>query len=113
MRTPGWLAFILLTLAAFRVYRLIGKDTILDGPRSWLVGLARDWKAGDRVPDSYRPKIVAFITCPWCAGFWVCGVALAAWCAVEQWIGFFGFLVTWFAMSALVALCEKNLDEDE
>lgn len=105
-----WTA-ILLPLAAFRIYRLIAEDTILDRPRAFVLGLA-GWKEGQKVPDGYKEKWATFITCPWCAGFWICGVVLGAWCLVFGWIGFFGFFVAWFAMSAIVGMIAKLDQED-
>lgn len=112
MSVPSWWLFVLLALAAFRVYRLIGKDTILDRPRAWLLRLPVDWKEGDRVPKGYRDKLGTFLTCPWCAGFWISGVALTAYCIATDWFEWFSFLVVWFALSAVVALIEKVLDEE-
>lgn len=69
---PGWYAFILLALAAWRTFQLIADDDILDRPRRWVLRLGNDWvKDGDPVPEAYRAKWAAFITCPYCAGFWI------------------------------------------
>lgn len=110
---PSWYIFVLLTLAAFRIYRLLAKDTILDGPRSWLLRIPRNWREGQKLPDGYRDKLGTFLTCPWCAGFWISGATLAAYCIVADWFQWFGFLIVWLAMSSLVALAEKTLDSDE
>jgi hypothetical protein len=104
--------FALLTGTAFRIYRLLAKDIILDAPRAWLVGLPRRWKSGDPVPKSYREKIVEFLLCPWCLGFWICGALLAVFCATTSWLDWFGFFITWFAMSAGVGLIAR-LDADD
>lgn len=57
------LLLLVMTLAAFRVWRLIGEDTILDRPRDWVIERSE--------------KLSDFITCPWCAGFWISGVTVA------------------------------------
>lgn len=109
----SWLAFVLLTLAAFRVYRLISEDTILDRPRRWLLRMG-DWREdGDPVPILYRREWALFLTCPWCLGFWVSGIVLGAYSLVVDWHGWFWFLITWLAISSLVGLVAKNLDRDE
>lgn len=115
MRTPDWWEFALLALAVFRVYRLIAEDTILDRPRKWLLrGPLDTWeKEGDDPGDDYRLDLGIFITCYWCLGFWLSGVALALYCLVVEWLGVFSFLVCWFALSATVALIAKNLDREE
>lgn len=106
---PDWWAFLLLALAAFRVYRLIAEDTILDGPRAWALGY-RGWDGKGSAPKGYRAKWGEFITCPWCCGahvswmLWLCflwqpHITLVA--------------CTPFALSAVVALTAKNLDRDE
>lgn len=108
MTLPNWYGLILLSLAAFRVYRLLAEDTILDRPRRWLVRLPYDWKEGRKLPEGYREKWAIFITCPWCAGFWI---SLAWWGVYQitpRWTLIFA--VPW-AISALLALAAKNLDE--
>lgn len=110
--TPGWWQFLLLSLAVFRVYRLIAEDTILDRPRRWLLRLG-DWQDGDgedNIPAEYRDKWGLFITCPWCLGFWLSVVTWVAWLLFPTetvWLA-----VPW-ALSAAVALINKNLDPEE
>lgn len=48
--------FVLMALFAYRVYRLVGLDTITQPLRD-------RWE-----PDG---KLGDFVTCPWCAGFWI------------------------------------------
>jgi len=60
--------FALLALAAFRVWKLVGDDAVLDRPRDALL---------ERLSDTWD----YFITCPWCAGFWITLVWWAAWLA--------------------------------
>lgn len=68
---PGPWEFALLALAAFRVWKLIGDDAILDRPRDWLL---------DRIePDDGHGPWNYFITCPWCAGFWITLAWWGAW----------------------------------
>jgi hypothetical protein len=69
--TTAWtrepLAAVLVALAAFRLTRLIQRDTILDGPRKAVM---------DR---HYADRIGELLNCPWCLGFWVSvAVVLAA-----------------------------------
>ena len=113
MDYPEWWQFLLLALAAFRVWRLIAEDTILDGPRQWALGLGYRWADGDPIPEKYREHWGIFLLCPWCSGFWISGILLGVYCAVAGWIGFLGFFVTWFALSALVGLIRGNLDAPE
>ena len=63
---------ILLALAAYRTWRLLAEDYILDRPRRWLTRLGPKWqKQGDPVPKDYREKLGEFISCPACFGFWI------------------------------------------
>jgi len=56
---PPWL-FLALSLAAYRLTRLINEDSILDAPRSWVY--------------RHAPRLVAeLIACPFCIGFWLAG----------------------------------------
>ena len=109
MNIPNWYVLALLTFAAFRVYRLISEDTILDRPRAWILGY-RGWKEGEKLPDTYRVKWGEFVTCPWCAGFWV---SLAFWGAWQVWPHGTTVVAVPLAVSALVGLVAKNLDKDE
>lgn len=105
---PTWWEFFLLALAAFRVWRLLAEDTILDRPRAWLLGLPPDWQEGQRVPESYREELGKFITCPWCAGFWI---TLCWWGAWLLWPHWALVAATPWALNAILALAAKNLDE--
>jgi hypothetical protein len=58
---PSWYALVLLSLAAYRTWRLLAEDTILAPIRRRLV-------RGERVSE--------FVSCPWCLGAWV---AVAWW----------------------------------
>ena len=63
---PSWWAFVLLSVAAFRLWKLVADDRILDRPRNWLLDRVvgrRGEKSGVYWSD--------FLTCPWCAGFWI------------------------------------------
>lgn len=100
---PGpWVA-LLIGLAAFRTFRLIGYDTILNRPRYWFL---RKEEAHD--PEGrYKRELDIFLHCPWCLGFWV---TVAWWGAWQLWPQ----QTTWFAvpwaLSAFVGLLVKNLD---
>ncbi len=56
-----WEATIL-TLAAYRIWKLAAEDKILDRPR-------------DRLPHN----VAEFVECSWCAGFHTSWVAYAGW----------------------------------
>lgn len=77
MSVPGWYVLLLLSLAAFRTWRLIAEDDILDRPRRYVTRLGDRWeKDGDPIPSDYRIGLGKFLACSWCLGFWV---ALAWW----------------------------------
>lgn len=104
-----WWWFVILSLSAYRVFRLLAEDTILDRPRRWVLRLG-DWDedSGEDPPESYRFEWGIFLTCPYCAGFWISGVALAVYSIVIEWHGVLAFLATWFAISAVVAFLAKT-----
>ena len=109
---PHWWWVLLLSFASFRFWRLLAEDTILDKPRRKLLRLG-DWQEDDgeqNLPDDYRFEWGIFLTCPYCAGFWISGIALGLYSLLIEWHGVFAFLVCWFAISALVAFWAK-LDE--
>lgn len=76
---PSWWEFVLLALASWRIFRLISEDDILDRPRRWVLRLDPDWKEGEDPGEKYRFKWGEFITCPYCAGFWISIVAWVTW----------------------------------
>jgi len=109
---PSWWEFALLSLAVFRIYRLIAEDTILDRPRNRLLRLSAGWRdvKDYEPPPEYRAKWATFFTCPWCLGFWLSVLAWLAWLLFPTetiWL-----TVPW-AISAVVALIAKNLDPTE
>jgi hypothetical protein len=107
MRHPDWFALLLLALAAYRLFRLIGEDTILDRPRAWLLRIPVDYKDGDPIPDAYREHLGLFLQCPWCAGFWI---TLGWWAAWWEWPHASLFAAAPLALSTIVGLTAKNLD---
>lgn len=72
---PDWYELVLLSLAAWRVYHLLGYDDILDRPRNWIVGVSPTGKWG-------RERLGEFIECPFCLGFWVAVAWWGAWLAL-------------------------------
>jgi hypothetical protein len=71
---PTWWEALLLTAAAFRIWRLLAADVILDRPRDWLVG-RDEWEAR----KNYRPALDQWLHCPWCFGFWISLVVYGTW----------------------------------
>lgn len=102
---PNWYELALLGLAAFRVWKLLGDDTILDTPRNALIA----WldKGGNRA-HARAQYVSIMLECPWCAGFWI---SLAWWGAWALWPH--GTLVAAipFAVSALVGLLGNHISD--
>lgn len=84
------LVLAIYTLAIARVTRLVNADTILDKPRIWLAGRARDAMLMSQEAAAHgqveRDRVfrataarwntaLYFVQCPWCVGMWL---ALAA-----------------------------------
>lgn len=65
--------FALLSLAAFRLFWLLGEDTITEPLRDWLTKNGR------------RERTELFLQCPWCAGFWISLGVWGAWLALDEW----------------------------
>ena len=91
---PSPWEWALLALAAFRIWKLIADDALLDRPRVWVLA---------RLPDG---KAELFIVCPWCLGWWLS----LAW-VVAFWLWPHGAVVAAvpFAVSAAVGLIASAL----
>ena len=96
---PGWWQFVLLAAAAYRIFRLLAFDTITERWRERLL------EKIDREADD--PKWRTFVTCPWCAGFWI---TVAWWLAWLQWPHATLVAATPFAISLAVGLTATRLD---
>lgn len=105
---PSPFESLLLALAVFRVFRLLAEDTILDGPRAWLLGVP-GWKptGHETPPEGYRDGLATFLTCPYCAGFWLCLAWWALWLLSPWWAL---TVAVPFALSAAVGLVASRLD---
>jgi hypothetical protein len=101
---PSPLELLVLSLGAFRVYRLLGQDEILSPLRDRITGakvLREQW-------EFERPKIATFLTCPWCCGFWVSLLVYGTWLSDSK---LTLYAMTPFAISAAVGLIARNLDD--
>jgi hypothetical protein len=74
---PSPFEAVLLALAAWRIWHLIALDDITDRPRRYVT--------------EGRPKLLDFIECPYCMGFWVA-------------LGWVGFYAAWDTGAAWAAL---------
>lgn len=97
MNVPSWWPFVLIALAAFRTWKLVGDDTILDRPRNALIRLAS--KRGRR--NDRALYVHEMLSCPWCAGFWI---SLGWWGAWLLWPHGTAVAAVPFAVSAAVGL---------
>ena len=84
---PSVWVFVLLALAAWRTWHLVADDTILEPVRHQIF--------------VRRVKVFEFLTCPFCAGFWV---AVAWWGAWLLWPHGTVVAAVPFALSAVVAV---------
>ena len=107
MTIPDWWTFALLSLAAYRVFRLLSEDDVLDRPRSWVLGY-RGWREGQPLPDSYREKTAGFVGCPSCLGFWV---SVVWWGAYQLWPHATTVAAVPLAISAAVIFAASLFDE--
>lgn len=111
MPHPAWWPFVLLTLAAYRVWRIAARDSITEKAREAVTGYddqhAPPLKDADRRPSAVRVYLSALIRCPWCLGFYVSVAAYGLWWA---WPTVTLALATPLAISTLLGLTRKNLD---
>lgn len=96
MSVPDWWEALLLGVAAWRTFQLIGEDDILDTPRRYVT---------DRLSEYWQD----FLTCPFCAGWWI---ALAWWGAWQLWGDSTLIAATPFVLSAVVVGVHRLLSSD-
>lgn len=111
MTVPNWYELLLLSLAAWRVWHLLAQDTILNRPRRYMLRLDPEWTTvGDYEGDGYRLEWAKFLTCPYCAGFWIGALWWMAFECDQHWAL---VVATPFAISAGVVAAHKLLTQDE
>lgn len=96
MEVPEAWEAVLLALAAWRTFQLLAGDDILDPSRRYVT---------DRLSEYWED----FLTCPYCAGFWI---AVAWWVAWQIWSVEALIAATPFALSAGVIAAAKVLSSD-
>lgn len=97
---PGTFELVVLILAAYRVWRLLALDELLDPIRDPLLGLKGD--------DFARPALARFLGCPFCFGFWISLAIYGAWLSAPRPTL---YAMAPFAISGAVGLIAKNLDK--
>ena len=111
MKVPDWYALLLVGIAAWRTFQLLAHDDITERPRRWALRMGKEWqKQGDPVPDDYRLKWALFLTCPYCAGFWIGVVWWIAWQITPFWTEVFAVP---FVLNAIVVAGSKTLSKEE
>lgn len=103
------LVLLVLILGAYRVWMLIAKDAITERLRERFLGysMGADGKYHRNRWPKPRKRLGEFITCPWCAGFWI---SLAAAVAYHEWPRGTFWVMLPFAVSAGVALISVCFD---
>lgn len=111
-------------LAAYRLTRFVTRDTLIERPRHWFFlrfPPDSDYTTMERAqtpegvtywrqsPAPLRPisKLGELFDCPWCFGFWVCGVVVGV---VQQFLSIPLPVLWWLALSSAVGLTARNLD---
>lgn len=102
--------FALLVLGAMRITRLVGWDTLTAGLRERATGWTDDGHRLDVThPSRARGQAIrAFVSCPWCLGFWI---SVLVWLAWLEWPRATLVAMTPFAINAVVGVIVKKLDE--
>lgn len=93
---PNWWAFGMLGLAAYRTWRLLALDSVID---RWRQPILR------RIPEKLHEGVV----CPFCFGAWNVAAWWLFWLAWAHWTL---VIATPWALSAAVGVFAANLDPD-
>lgn len=91
---PTWWGFVVIVLAAYRVWRLIALDSVFDRPRNRVLR---------RVPE----KLHEGVQCPFCLGFWVVVAIWLLWIAWPKWTL---IIAAPFALNGALGLLYANAD---
>jgi hypothetical protein len=94
IHAPLWMQVLIVGSAAWSTFQLLAFDKILT---RWRVRYLKmgEWREEDdpkheNVPEDYEWDRALFLTCPYCAGFWIWLLWLFAW-----------FLTSWTLIPAL------------
>jgi hypothetical protein len=108
---PEWWPVALASLAAYRVTRVVTSDKItepiFEPLRLWFETRWIRKHAGDDEnlaylygkSEKWNSKLAFMLSCPWCLGFWVCGVFTVV---LSLAYGLDYPVLTWLAMSTVV-----------
>ena len=99
------LGFVILSLGAWRLWRVLSTDEILDIPRDRLLGTSQ---LSGGVTHYKRKRLAAFLGCAWCSGFWIAVGVFASWhwWSAENTV----LIATPFAIAAVIGLVTAHLD---
>lgn len=99
--TSELVLLITLALASYRLWRILGKDSITEPIRAHLDRSARE-------NTRWAVWMADLIECPWCLGFWIAGAVVAN---LWPWDTLAELAVAWLAVSCLVGLIGARLDD--
>lgn len=95
--SPSPVILVVLSLAAWRTWVLLSRDSILDRVRNQIA------PEGSGLRD--------FLECPYCAGFWCAGFWLTLWDDTRYRLpGIVQWQLGWWACAALVVIIEIAVD---
>ncbi|GGC74909.1 sporulation protein YjcA [Thalassobacillus devorans] len=108
-----WMHLILLTLACFRLTRLIVDDTITEWLRAPFHHYLEETDEAGNVEvfveakgTGLRAFIGELLSCHWCTGVWASGMLLIGWAFVP----YFDWLVVWLAIAGAASILRVALD---
>lgn len=108
VNVPDWWEAALLALASWRVFQLVAFDNVLDQARRYVTRAGSEWQpemsdvdAARVVPANYRGNLAVFLTCPYCAGFWIVVLWWLAWLAWPD--GTLFFAAPWALSAGVIA----------
>lgn len=110
---PSTLVFVILSLAAFRVTRLLGWDDLppIVRLRARVTGETMHHNSTTQrdgpIIRHRRPVLAHFLACPYCSGFWVCLLVYVLWLVVPTEVQ---YAAVPFALSGLVGITARMLD---
>lgn len=100
---PAWLTLLIVVLASARIWRLLTVDGITEPLRDKLKVEIAD------APEQWRDTLSYFISCPWCAGYWI---AFGVFASALAWADTLAWQLVFLSLAINYVAASMNFRQD-